>query len=133
MRAKQPKEKNEIEKKCENKNKTDKTNGEKTSCSSDDPYRRPSYLPVSAKLIYSSLGQRESASKRPKRHFNRAVFAGSCCFQHSNTQTHSIHRHMDETRNIVMRRNTQGEVTSQSLWSRYDRHFVGITRYNALS
>jgi len=23
----------------------------------------------------------------------------------------------------------QGEVTSQSLWSRYDRHFVGITRY----
>jgi len=29
MRAKQPKEKNEIEKKCENKNKTDKTNGEK--------------------------------------------------------------------------------------------------------
>ena len=22
---------------------------------------------------------------------------------------------------------------SQSLWSRYDRHFVGITRYNALS
>jgi len=22
---------------------------------------------------------------------------------------------------------TQGEVTSQSLWSRYDRHFVGIT------
>ena len=29
--------------------------------------------------------------------------------------------------------NTQREVTSQSLWSRYDRHFVGITRYNALS
>jgi len=28
---------------------------------------------------------------------------------------------------------TQGEVTSQSLWSRYDRYFVGITRYNALS
>ena len=28
---------------------------------------------------------------------------------------------------------TQGEVTSQSLWSRYGRHFVGITRYNALS
>jgi len=27
----------------------------------------------------------------------------------------------------------QGEVTSQSLWSRYDCHFVGITRYNALS
>jgi len=24
-------------------------------------------------------------------------------------------------------------VTSQNLWSRYDRHFVGITRYNALS
>jgi len=29
--------------------------------------------------------------------------------------------------------NTQGEVTSQSLWSRYDRHFVGVTRHNALS
>jgi len=28
---------------------------------------------------------------------------------------------------------TQGEVASQSLWSRYDRHFVGITRHNALS
>jgi len=28
--------------------------------------------------------------------------------------------------------NTYGEVTSQSLWSRYDRHFVGITRYTAL-
>jgi len=29
---------------------------------------------------------------------------------------------------------TQSEMTSQSLWSRYDRHFVGIcsTRYNAL-
>ena len=25
------------------------------------------------------------------------------------------------------------EVTSESLWSRYDRHFVGITRCNALS
>jgi len=24
---------------------------------------------------------------------------------------------------------TQGEVTSQSLWSRYDRHFVAITRH----
>jgi len=24
-------------------------------------------------------------------------------------------------------------VTSRSLWSRYDRHFVGIIRYNALS
>ena len=30
-------------------------------------------------------------------------------------------------------RPTQDEVTSQGLWSRYDRHFVGITRYNALS
>ena len=25
---------------------------------------------------------------------------------------------------------TQGEVTSQNLWSRYDRHFVGITWHN---
>jgi len=29
--------------------------------------------------------------------------------------------------------NTQGDVTSQNLWSRYDRHFVGVTRYNVLS
>ena len=29
--------------------------------------------------------------------------------------------------------NTQGEVTSQSLWSRQNRHFAGITRHNALS
>ena len=28
---------------------------------------------------------------------------------------------------------TQGQVTSQSLWSRYGRHFVCITRHNALS
>ena len=28
---------------------------------------------------------------------------------------------------------TQGEMTSQSVWSRYERHFVGITRHNALS
>ena len=28
---------------------------------------------------------------------------------------------------------TWGEVTSRSLWSRYDRHFVGITQHNALS
>ena len=29
---------------------------------------------------------------------------------------------------------TQGEVTSQILiWSRYDRYFVGVTRYNASS
>jgi len=28
---------------------------------------------------------------------------------------------------------TQGEVASQGLWSRYDRHFWGITRHNALS
>ena len=26
----------------------------------------------------------------------------------------------------------QGELTSQNLWSRYDRRFMGITRYNAL-
>jgi len=28
---------------------------------------------------------------------------------------------------------TGGVVASRSLWSRYDRHLVGITRYNALS
>jgi len=28
---------------------------------------------------------------------------------------------------------TQGEVTSQNLWPRYDRHFVGITWHNVWS
>ena len=27
----------------------------------------------------------------------------------------------------------QGEVTSQNLWPRYDRHFVGITWHNVTS
>ena len=26
-----------------------------------------------------------------------------------------------------------GEVTAQSVWSRYDHHFLGMTRYNMLS
>ena len=29
--------------------------------------------------------------------------------------------------------NTLGEVTSQNLWSRYDRHAVGITWYDVRS
>jgi len=33
----------------------------------------------------------------------------------------------------LSKRNTQGEVTSRNLWSRYDRHFVAITRYNLWS
>ena len=38
------------------------------------------------------------------------------------------------TRRIRFRRTfTHRVVSSQSPWSRYDRHFVGITRYNALS
>jgi len=28
---------------------------------------------------------------------------------------------------------TQGEVTSQNLWSRYDRHFAGITWHHVWS
>jgi len=36
-------------------------------------------------------------------------------------------------RDTVVERHNYGEVMSQSLWSRYDRHFVGITLYNALS
>ena len=28
---------------------------------------------------------------------------------------------------------TQGEVTSQNLWSRYDRHCVGLTWHNVWS
>jgi len=27
---------------------------------------------------------------------------------------------------------TWGEVTSQNLWPRYDRHFVGVKRHNVL-
>jgi len=34
---------------------------------------------------------------------------------------------------ILLWSDTQGEVTSQSLRSRYDRHFVGITRHKAFS
>jgi len=34
--------------------------------------------------------------------------------------------------NSINIENTLGEVTSQSLWSRYDRHFLGITRHIAL-
>jgi len=29
--------------------------------------------------------------------------------------------------------NTRGEVTSQNLWPRYDRHFVGVTWHNVWS
>jgi len=36
-------------------------------------------------------------------------------------------------RNQQTHRNTQGEVTSQYLWSRYDRHFVGKTWHNVWS
>ena len=34
---------------------------------------------------------------------------------------------------IVTLCNTQREVTSHNLWSRYDRHIVGITRHNVCS
>jgi len=34
---------------------------------------------------------------------------------------------------VVVNLYTQGKVTSRSLWSRDDRHFVGLTRNNALS
>ena len=34
---------------------------------------------------------------------------------------------------VFIKKYTSGEATSRSLWSRYDRHFVGITRYTALS
>ena len=42
----------------------------------------------------------------------------------------SVHLRLMTSANAA---NTQREVTSQNLWSRYDRHFVGITRRNALS
>ena len=34
---------------------------------------------------------------------------------------------------IYVKRSTHGEVTSQNRWSRYVRHFVGITWHNVLS
>ena len=37
--------------------------------------------------------------------------------------------HLILVRSILF--NTWGAVTLRSLWSRYDRHFVGITRHNA--
>ena len=39
---------------------------------------------------------------------------------------------IDEVMFVYNGHESQGEVTSQNLWSRYDRHFVGITRHNAL-
>jgi len=33
----------------------------------------------------------------------------------------------------ALRRYTYAEVTSQNLWPRYDRHFVGITQHNVWS
>ena len=34
---------------------------------------------------------------------------------------------------LLLSTNTQGEMTSQNLWSRYVRHFVGITWHDVLS
>ena len=45
----------------------------------------------------------------------------------------SLTGHFVESVAKVVALYTQGEVTSPSLWSRYDRHFVGITRYTAWS
>jgi len=44
--------------------------------------------------------------------------------RHSSSAIHNL---------SVQHSNSCGEVTPQSLQSRYDRHFVGITRHNALS
>jgi len=38
-----------------------------------------------------------------------------------------------EVIDFLVRLGSQGEVTSHTLWSPYDRHFVGVTRYNALT
>ena len=47
-------------------------------------------------------------------------FAGPVVVENLPQQQHERHTHVD----------TQREVTLPSLWSRYDRHFVGITRRN---
>ena len=44
----------------------------------------------------------------------------------------SLSSHFRRVRSTC-RNGVHGVVTSQSLWSRYDRHFVGIPRYNAFS
>ena len=44
-----------------------------------------------------------------------------------------LYETVKESKRVSTYNNTQGEVTSQSLWSQYDSHFVGITRHNAFS
>ena len=51
----------------------------------------------------------------------------------ASTMSSTLLRHRSSAHNLSSRLYTQGEVTSQILWSRYDRHFVGIARYNASS
>ena len=51
----------------------------------------------------------------------------------ASTMSSTLLRHRSSAHNLSSRLYTQGEVTSQILRSRYDRHFVGIARYNASS
>jgi len=47
--------------------------------------------------------------------------------------TQGVNRRMSLPLSNRKCRYTQGKMTSHSLWSQYDRNFVGITRHNALS
>ena len=61
----------------------------------------------------------------------RVMQCHSCRDERVTRQGHRVVDDAAKRRRIVAY--TQDEVTPQSLWSRYDRHFVGITRHNALS
>ena len=73
-------------------------------------------LLLSDKILQSVVSVRLCLSNKPTSDVN--VFACVSCMGKAVKYSHF---------------STLGEVTLQSLWSRYDRHFVGITRYNALS
>ena len=45
----------------------------------------------------------------------------------------ALHNRWSSCTRTLSELNTQGEVTSQSLWSRYDRHFVGVAWHSVWS
>jgi len=69
-----------------------------------------------------------------KRVFTKTILTyGKDVTMTSRTQTTEVLLRWKYVRQAVGRAlHTWGEVTSQSLWSRHDRHFVGTTRHNAL-
>jgi len=65
-----------------------------------------------------------------------AATAETCvcvCVRESETGTETENQAHRRKRTIRFDLYTWGEVTSQYLWLRYDRHFVGITGHNVWS